>query len=95
MCGSAEKTLMADLYQIPGPPQFEEPAADEMAISLCIQDLEYIEKIKELQAYLDKVKKIVKPGCSQELIDVALDSVASLVDVLSRMSSTSKPHASL
>ncbi|XP_057499219.1 pyrophosphate--fructose 6-phosphate 1-phosphotransferase subunit alpha-like [Actinidia eriantha] len=74
--------------------QFE-PGLNKNAISLCMQDQEYIANIKEVQVYLDKVKKIVRLGCSQEVLNVAVSSMSSVVGILSVMSSKPKPHASL
>lgn len=54
---------------------------------LNFHDQECIGKIKELQFYLDTVEKVVKPGCSQELLNVALTSLSSLVKTLSIISS--------
>ncbi|XP_052194000.1 pyrophosphate--fructose 6-phosphate 1-phosphotransferase subunit alpha-like [Diospyros lotus] len=68
---------------------------DMKAINLCLQDQEYIGNIKKVQVYLDKMKKIVRPGCSQEVLDVAVSSMSSLVRILSVTSPTPKPHASL
>ncbi|KAK4397149.1 hypothetical protein Sango_1551500 [Sesamum angolense] len=58
-------------------------------------DRGYIEKIEEFQFYVDTVKKIAKPGCSPEMLEVALNSVSSLVKTLSMMSSGQYMHASL
>ncbi|KAK4416130.1 hypothetical protein Salat_2720400 [Sesamum alatum] len=58
-------------------------------------DQDYVEKIEEFQFYVDTVKKIAKPGCSPEMVEVALSSVSSLVKTLSFMSSGQYIHASL
>lgn len=55
MLQDAEKLLMDDLYRNPGPLQFEGPGSDNKTISLTAEEQDYIGKIKELQAYLDKV----------------------------------------
>ncbi|GAY35383.1 hypothetical protein CUMW_278360 [Citrus unshiu] len=47
----------------PGPVQFDGPGADAKA---CNSTRDYMGRIKELQKYLDEVRTIVKPGCSQE-----------------------------
>ncbi|XP_077236905.1 pyrophosphate--fructose 6-phosphate 1-phosphotransferase subunit alpha-like [Tasmannia lanceolata] len=87
----AEKLLMNDLYANPGPLQFEGPGSDSKTISLCVEDQDYMGRVKELQGYLDKVKMIVKPGCSQEVLKAAVSSMASVIEILSIMpSSTSK-----
>lgn len=46
---------MDDIYRNPGPLQFEGPGADSKAVSLCVEDLDYMGRIKELNDYLDKV----------------------------------------
>ncbi|KAL1546568.1 diphosphate--fructose-6-phosphate 1-phosphotransferase [Salvia divinorum] len=57
---------------------------------------DYIEKIKEFQSYVDMVKRFTRPGCSAETLDVALNSISSLVNTLSVMSSKQRIlHASL
>ncbi|XAR63327.1 hypothetical protein NMG60_11023232 [Bertholletia excelsa] len=56
---------------------------------------EYIDNIKEVLVHLDKVKKITTPGCSQEVLNVAVSSMSSLARVLSVMSSKAKPHSAL
>ncbi|KAK9193761.1 hypothetical protein WN944_004458 [Citrus x changshan-huyou] len=78
-----------------GLPQDEGPIYDVKSAGLCTEYEEYITKIKEFQAYLDLVQKIAKPGCSQEVLKVALNSMASLVKILDCLSSTLKLHASL
>ncbi|CAL9127522.1 unnamed protein product [Musa textilis] len=86
---SASSFLMDDIYRNPGPLQFDGPGADAKAISLCVEDQDYMGRIKLLQEYLDKVRSIVKPGCPQEVLKAALSSMASVTDVLSVMSSSS------
>ncbi|KAJ9186276.1 hypothetical protein P3X46_001874 [Hevea brasiliensis] len=86
---NAIKFLMDDLYRNPGPLQFEGPGADAKPLTLCVEDQDYMGRIKKLQDYLDKVRTIVKPGCSQEVLKAALSVMASVTDVLSAMSSTS------
>ncbi|KAL3815197.1 hypothetical protein ACJIZ3_016465 [Penstemon smallii] len=58
-------------------------------------DRDYVEKIDEFHFYVDKVKKIVKPGCAPEMLNVALSSLNSLVQELSLLSSKQYLHASL
>ncbi|CAD5167432.1 unnamed protein product [Musa acuminata subsp. malaccensis] len=85
----ASSFLMDDIYRNPGPIQFEGPGADAKSISLCVEDQDYMGRIKLLQEYLDKVKSIVKPGCSQDVLKAALSAMASVTDVLALMSSSS------
>ncbi|KAI8545593.1 hypothetical protein RHMOL_Rhmol07G0051500 [Rhododendron molle] len=122
MASSLQTLTSAAEPQSSGHFQFEPgPNKD---ISLCLQDQEYTENVKEVQVYLDKVcpisilgscgqvlqrdklvssvmfsilevRKIVRPGCSQELLNIALSSMSSLVGILSVMSSEPKPRASL
>ncbi|KAG6703275.1 pyrophosphate--fructose 6-phosphate 1-phosphotransferase subunit alpha-like isoform X2 [Carya illinoinensis] len=87
--------LMDDLYQNSSFSQLDEPDPKEKTMDVLTKDLDYMEKIKELQGYLDMVKKIAKPGCSEEVLNVALSSMSSLVNLLSSMSSRSKTLASL
>ncbi|OAY50359.1 pyrophosphate--fructose 6-phosphate 1-phosphotransferase subunit alpha [Manihot esculenta] len=86
---NAMQFLMDDLYRNPGPLQFEGPGADAKPLTLCVEDQDYMGRIKKLQEYLDQVRTIVKPGCSQEVLKAALSVMASVTDVLSAMSSTS------
>ncbi|RWW12480.1 hypothetical protein BHE74_00018774 [Ensete ventricosum] len=51
----ASSLLMDDMYRNPGPVQFEGPGADAKSISLCVEDQDYMGRIKLLQEYLDKV----------------------------------------
>ncbi|ONK68734.1 uncharacterized protein A4U43_C05F15370 [Asparagus officinalis] len=81
--------LLEDMYRNPGPLQFEGPGADAKAITLCVEDQDYMGRMKLLQEYIDKVKSIVKPGCSQEVLKAALSAMASFTEVLSVMSSPS------
>lgn len=85
---------MDNSYQSPILSQFEEPDPDKKAICLDTEDLHYMQKIEDLQNYLDKVKNMVKPGCSQEVLRFALSSMSSLVSFLS-ISTRPKLHASL
>ncbi|GLU00129.1 hypothetical protein SLE2022_175210 [Rubroshorea leprosula] len=86
---NATRFLLEDLYRNPGPLQFDGPGADTKAVSLCCEDQDYMGRIKELQEYIDKVRTIVKPGCSQEVLKAALSVMASVTQVLSSMSSSS------
>lgn len=85
----ASSFLMDDMYRNPGPIQFEGPGADAKPITLRVEDQDYMGRIKKLQEYLDKVKSIVKPGCSQEILKAALSSMASVTEVLNVMSAPS------
>ncbi|KAH8509801.1 hypothetical protein Peur_051569 [Populus x canadensis] len=86
---NAGRFWMDDLYRNPGPLQFDGPGADSKAVTLCVEDQDYMGGIKKLQEYLDKVRNIVKPGCTQEVLKAALSVMSSVTDVLSVMSSTS------
>uniref|UniRef100_A0A6M2ELB6 Uncharacterized protein n=1 Tax=Populus davidiana TaxID=266767 RepID=A0A6M2ELB6_9ROSI len=59
------------------------------------EDQEYIKEIKELHAYLDMVKTMVRPGCSPEVLKTALNSMSTLFNTLTFVSSGTRPHASL
>ncbi|KAK4389987.1 Pyrophosphate--fructose 6-phosphate 1-phosphotransferase subunit alpha [Sesamum angolense] len=84
---NATKFLMDDLYRNPGPLQFDGPGADAKVVTLCVEDHDYMGRIQKLQEYLDKVRSIVKPGCSQDVLKAALSAMASVTDILSVMSS--------
>ncbi|CAK7345956.1 unnamed protein product [Dovyalis caffra] len=84
---NAGRFWMEDLYRNPGPLQFDGPGSDSKAVSLCVEDQDYMGRIKKLQEYLDKVRNIVKPGCSQDVLKAALSVMSSVTDVLSVMSS--------
>ncbi|XP_077209908.1 pyrophosphate--fructose 6-phosphate 1-phosphotransferase subunit alpha [Tasmannia lanceolata] len=86
---NAARFLMDDVYRNPGSLQFDGPGADAKTVTLCVEDQDYMGRIKKLQEYLDKVRNIVKPGCSQDILKAALSSMASVTDVLSVMSATS------
>ncbi|KAJ4702363.1 Pyrophosphate--fructose 6-phosphate 1-phosphotransferase subunit alpha [Melia azedarach] len=86
---NATRFLLDDLYRNPGPIQFDGPGGDAKAVTLCVEDRDYMGRIKELQVYLDKIRTIVKPGCSHEVLKAALSVMASVTDVLSAMSSAS------
>ncbi|XP_037459423.1 pyrophosphate--fructose 6-phosphate 1-phosphotransferase subunit alpha-like [Triticum dicoccoides] len=86
---NSSSLLMEDIYKNPGPLQFEGPGADAKPISLCVEDRDYMGRIKQLQEYLEKVKNIVKPGCSQDVLKAALSSMAHVTELLTIMSSPS------
>jgi len=79
--------LMEDIYRNPGPLQFEGSGAETKPISLCVEDQDYMGRIKQLQEYLEKVKSIVKPGYSQDVLKAALSAMASVTEMLTIMSS--------
>ncbi|KAG9134234.1 hypothetical protein Leryth_019178 [Lithospermum erythrorhizon] len=85
-CQNARKFLMDDVYRNPGPLQFDGAGADSKAVTLCVEDQDYMGRIKKLQEHLDKVRNIVKPGCSQDVLKVALSAMASVTDILGVMS---------
>ncbi|KAJ0702062.1 putative diphosphate--fructose-6-phosphate 1-phosphotransferase [Helianthus annuus] len=84
---NARKLLLDDIYRNPGPLQFEGPGVESRVVSLCVEDLDYMGRIKELNEYLDKVRSIVKPGCSQDVVKAALSAMSSVTSILSVMSS--------
>jgi pyrophosphate--fructose-6-phosphate 1-phosphotransferase len=86
---SSAEFLMDDNYRNPGPLQFEGPGSDAKTFTLSVEDQDYMGRIKKLQEYLDKVKSIAKPGCSQDVLKAALSSMASVTDVLSVMTAPS------
>ncbi|CAN6441033.1 unnamed protein product [Victoria cruziana] len=80
---------MDDIYRNPGPLQYEGAGADVRTVTLAVEDQDYMGRIKKLQEYLDKVRTIVKPGCSQDVLKAALSAMASVTDILSVMSAPS------
>jgi pyrophosphate--fructose-6-phosphate 1-phosphotransferase len=83
---NASTWMMDDLYRNPGPIQFSGPGADLITTTLAVEDNDYIGKVQELYALLDKVKEIVKPGCPGEVLKAALCSMASVTEILKVMS---------
>lgn len=51
--------MMDDLYRNPGPIQFDGPGADLITTTLAVEDNDYIGKVQELYAYLDKVSPLI------------------------------------
>lgn len=49
---------MDDDYRNPGPLQFEGPGSDAKAFTLCVEDQDYMGRIKKLQSYLDRVSQV-------------------------------------
>ncbi|CAI9270278.1 unnamed protein product [Lactuca saligna] len=90
---NARKLLLDDIYRNPGPLQFDGPGADSRVVSLYVEDLDYMGRIKELNEYLEKVRGIVKPGCSQDVLKAALSAMSSVTNVLSIMSSPTNTSA--
>ncbi|KAK3129094.1 hypothetical protein QOZ80_6BG0471450 [Eleusine coracana subsp. coracana] len=86
---NSSRFLMEDIYRNPGPLQFDGLGAETKPISLCVEDRDYMGRIKQLQEYLEKVKSIVKPGCSQDILKAALSAMAYVTDMLTIMSSPS------
>ncbi|KAL9244099.1 hypothetical protein vseg_017908 [Gypsophila vaccaria] len=84
---NATRFLLEDIYRNPGPLQFDGPGADAKAVSLCVEDQDYMGRIKQLKEYLDQVRSIVKPGCSQDVLKAALSAMSSVTDILSVLSS--------
>ncbi|XP_062199834.1 pyrophosphate--fructose 6-phosphate 1-phosphotransferase subunit alpha-like [Phragmites australis] len=82
----ASSFLLDDFYRTPGGIQFEGPGADAKPITLTIEDQDYLGEIEILQDYLEKVRTILKPGCSREILKAAISSIASANDVLRVMS---------
>ncbi|KAH6799803.1 Phosphofructokinase family protein [Perilla frutescens var. hirtella] len=86
---NATKFLLDDVYRNPGPLQYDGPGADGKPVTLCVEDQDYMGRIKKLQEYLDKVRSIVKPGCSQDVLKAALSAMASVTDILSLITTPS------
>ncbi|CAN6246352.1 unnamed protein product [Urochloa humidicola] len=92
---SSSSFLLEDIYRNPGPLQYEGPGADSKPISLCVEDQDYMGRIKKLQEYLEKVKSIVKPGCSQDVLKAALSAMSSVTETLNIMTSSSTGQTAL
>lgn len=55
----------------------------------------YLLNLNLVTHILSQVKEKVRPGCSQELLKVAVSSMSSVAKILTVMSSTPKLHAAL
>uniref|UniRef100_A0A7C9CM01 Pyrophosphate--fructose 6-phosphate 1-phosphotransferase subunit alpha n=1 Tax=Opuntia streptacantha TaxID=393608 RepID=A0A7C9CM01_OPUST len=86
---NAARFLMEDIYRNPGPLQFDGPGSDAKAVTLSVEDQDYMGRIKHLQEYLNEVRAIVKPGCSQDVLKAALSAMASVTEILSVMAARS------
>ncbi|GMI86014.1 hypothetical protein HRI_002270700 [Hibiscus trionum] len=76
-----------ELYEEAGTTLLEEQDSSMAFMNMHGEDEDHIRKMKEFQDYLEMVKRMVKPGCSQEVLKVALNSMSSLVSILTYMSS--------
>lgn len=56
---------MEDMYRNPGPVQYDGPGADAKAVSLCVEDQDYMGRIKKLQEYLDQVLQHFLKSCEE------------------------------
>ena len=52
---NAARFLMEDIYRNPGPLQFDGPGSDAKAVTLSVEDQDYMGRIKHLQEYLNEV----------------------------------------
>nr|CAB3480754.1 unnamed protein product [Digitaria exilis]CAB3504653.1 unnamed protein product [Digitaria exilis] len=82
----ASSFLLDDFYRTPGGIQFEGPGSDAKPITLTIENQDYMGDIEILKECLSKVRTIVKPGCSREILKAAISSMLSVTDVLTVMS---------
>ncbi|XVF40032.1 hypothetical protein PTKIN_Ptkin01aG0079800 [Pterospermum kingtungense] len=70
--------MLDELYQEVGSTLLEESKSSMVFMDLHRADEDHIRKIEKFQAYFDMVRRMVKPGCSQEVLKVALNSMSSL-----------------
>lgn len=82
----ASSFLLDDFYRTPGGIQFEGPGSDAKPITLTIENQDYMGDMEILKEYLGKVRTMVKPGCSREILKAAISSMVSVTDVLTVMS---------
>nr|CAB3482743.1 unnamed protein product [Digitaria exilis] len=82
----ASSFLLDDFYRTPGGIQFEGPGSDAKPITLTIENQDYMGDIELLKECLSKVRTMVKPGCSREILKAAISSMLSVTDVLTVMS---------
>ncbi|GJV02775.1 hypothetical protein Tco_1336344 [Tanacetum coccineum] len=73
-----KKLLRENATRNPGPLQFDGPGADSRVLSLCVEDLDYMGRIKKLNEYLEK-----------DVVKAALSAMSFVTDILSVMSSPS------
>ncbi|MBA0694590.1 hypothetical protein Goari_004872 [Gossypium aridum] len=78
--------VMDELYREAGTTLLEEPDSSMELMDTHREDEDHIRKIKEFQDYLQMVKIMIKPGCSVEVLKVALNSMSSIVGILAFMS---------
>ncbi|KAL8478713.1 hypothetical protein ACS0TY_030553 [Phlomoides rotata] len=86
---NAIKFLMDDVYRNPGSLQFDGPGGDAKPVTLCVEDQDYTGRIQKFQEYLDEVRSIVKPGCSQDVLKAALSAMTDFISVMSPSSGSS------
>ncbi|CAK7340349.1 unnamed protein product [Dovyalis caffra] len=89
----AGRCSIDNVYRKSGVTKLEKPGSDKKACACdtLTEDREHIEEIKELHAYLDMVKTMVRPGCSPEVLKMALNSMSTLFNILTFASSTTRP----
>uniref|UniRef100_A0A0E0QHR6 Pyrophosphate--fructose 6-phosphate 1-phosphotransferase subunit alpha n=1 Tax=Oryza rufipogon TaxID=4529 RepID=A0A0E0QHR6_ORYRU len=82
----ASSFLLDDFYRTPGGIQYEGPGCNAKPITLTIENQDYMGDIEILKDCLSKVRTMVKPGCSREVLKAAISSMLSVTDVLTVMS---------
>ncbi|KAI3795237.1 hypothetical protein L1987_37886 [Smallanthus sonchifolius] len=73
-------TKSCSFYHFSGPFSLTGQVAYSKVVNLCVEDLDYMGRIKELNECLDKVKTIVKPGCSQDVVKATLSAMSTVTD---------------
>ncbi|CAM8899448.1 unnamed protein product [Rhodiola kirilowii] len=69
--------------------------ADSNTTEYSDEDHNYLINMKMIHDYLDTIEHITRPGCSSEVLNMALESMSQIVVNLSLASSSVEHHTSL
>jgi len=71
-----------DIYANPGPTQFEGSLNRHLFKSLRIRDTEYMENLKAVEVFSEKIKGLCRFGTHQDILNVVKGSLENLEKVV-------------
>lgn len=83
---------LQDMYENPGPVQFQGPTADEITHTLQLESFDYLTKIQSLYSALQDITVQCRPGCSATVLQIATTNLTALTDILRLVHNVESNH---